>query len=52
MRRRETNPMLERHHFSHDLASGVWSMTEGPFRTTGRAVGAPPEVHATEVPKN
>lgn len=36
----ETNPMLERHHFAHDLASGDWTMTElctryGISRNTG-----------------
>jgi transposase InsO family protein len=36
----ETNPVLERHHFAHDLASGHWSMTElcdryGISRNTG-----------------
>jgi hypothetical protein len=25
---RETNPMLERHHFVHDYDSGHWTMTE------------------------
>ncbi|HXG23385.1 MAG TPA: leucine zipper domain-containing protein [Chthonomonadales bacterium] len=37
---KETNPVLERHHFAHDLASGAWSMTElclhyGVSRNTG-----------------
>jgi len=36
----ETTPVLERHHFAHDLASGHWAMTElcdryGISRTTG-----------------
>jgi hypothetical protein len=36
----ETNPMLERHHFAHDLESGQWTMTElcaryGISRNTG-----------------
>jgi len=36
----ETNPVLERHHFAHDLASGHWTMTElcdryGISRNTG-----------------
>jgi len=36
----ETNPMLERHHFVHDLESGQWTMTElceryGISRNTG-----------------
>ena len=36
----ETNPMLERHHFVQDLASGQWTMTElceryGVSRNTG-----------------
>jgi len=36
----ETNPVLERHHFAHDLASGHWTMTElcdryGVSRNTG-----------------
>jgi putative transposase len=36
----ETNPVLERHHFAHDLASGHWSMTalcdrDGISRNTG-----------------
>ena len=36
----ETNPMLERHHFAHDLDSGQWTMTElctryGISRNTG-----------------
>ncbi|MEO6444015.1 MAG: helix-turn-helix domain-containing protein [Gemmatimonadaceae bacterium] len=36
----ETNPMLERHHFAHDLGSGQWTMTElctryGISRNTG-----------------
>jgi hypothetical protein len=25
---KETNPVLERHHFAQDLASGQWTMTE------------------------
>jgi putative transposase len=37
---KETNPVLERHHFAQDLASGDWTMTElcaryGSSRTTG-----------------
>lgn len=24
----ETDPVLERHHFAHDLANGHWAMTE------------------------
>ena len=37
---KETNPVLERHHFAQDLASGDWTMTElcaryGISRTTG-----------------
>lgn len=36
----ETNPMLERHHFAHDVDSGQWTMTElctryGISRNTG-----------------
>lgn len=36
----ETNPVLERHHFAQDLASGHWAMTElcdryGISRNTG-----------------
>jgi len=36
----ETNPVLERHHFAQDLASGAWTMTElclryGVSRNTG-----------------
>src|SRR3990170_5696004 len=36
----ETNPVLERHHFAHDLESGQWTMTElclryGISRNTG-----------------
>ena len=36
----ETNPVLERHHFAQDLASGAWTMTElclryGISRNTG-----------------
>lgn len=36
----ETHPVLERHHFAHDLASGHWTMTElcdryGISRNTG-----------------
>jgi len=36
----ETDPVLERHHFAHDLASGHWTMTElcdryGVSRNTG-----------------
>ena len=36
----ETPPMLERHHFAHDLDSGQWTMTElctryGISRNTG-----------------
>jgi transposase-like protein len=36
----ETHPMLERHHFAHDLESGQWTMTElceryGISRNTG-----------------
>ena len=36
----ETHPMLERHHFAQDLASGLWTMTElweryGISRNTG-----------------
>lgn len=37
---KETNPVLERHHFAQDLASGAWTMTElcvryGISRNTG-----------------
>jgi transposase InsO family protein len=37
---KETNPVLERHHFAHDLESGQWTMTElclryGISRNTG-----------------
>ena len=37
---KETNPVLERHHFAQDLTSGAWTMTElclryGISRNTG-----------------